>query len=110
MLQDIDAIETKEWLDALRSVVRHAGKDRAAEILKSLSDSAVSHGIEQPSSIRTPYINTIPVEKEIKSPGDYAMERKIRSIIRWNAMAMVLKANKDTNVGGHISSFQSAAP
>lgn len=110
MLQDIDAIETKEWLDALKSVVRHAGKDRAAELLKSLSESAVNHGIEQPSSIQTPYRNTIPVEKEIKSPGDNALERKIRSIIRWNAMAMVMKANdNDEGLGGHIASFASSA-
>lgn len=110
MLQDIDAIETKEWLDALKSVVRHAGKDRAAELLKSLSESAVNHGIEQPSSIRTAYRNTIPVEKEVDYPGDLKMERKIRSIIRWNAMAMVMKANdNDDGLGGHIASFASSA-
>lgn len=110
MQHDIDAIETKEWLDALKSVVRHAGKDRAAELLKSLSESAVNHGIEQPSSIQTPYRNTIPVDKEIKSPGDTALERKIRSIVRWNAMAMVMKANdNDEGLGGHIASFASSA-
>ncbi len=110
MLQDIDAIETKEWLDALKSVVRHAGKDRAAELLKALSESAVNHGIEQPSSIQTPYRNTIPVDKEIQSPGDTKLERKIRSIIRWNAMAMVMKANdNDEGLGGHIASFASSA-
>ncbi len=110
MLQDIDAIETKEWLDALKSVVRHAGKDRAAELLKSLSESAVNHGIEQPSSIRTPYRNTIPADKEVAYPGDLKMERKIRSIIRWNAMAMVMKANdNDEGLGGHIASFASSA-
>ena len=110
MLQDIDAIETKEWLDALKSVVRHAGKDRAAELLKTLSESAVNQGIEQPSSIRTPYRNTIPVDKEVAYPGDLKMERKIRSIIRWNAMAMVMKANdNDDGLGGHIASFASSA-
>lgn len=110
MLQDIDAIETKEWLDALKSVVRHAGKDRAAELLKTLSESAVNQGIEQPSSIRTPYRNTIPVDKEVDYPGDLKMERKIRSIIRWNAMAMVMKANdNDDGLGGHIASFASSA-
>ncbi|GGY66066.1 pyruvate dehydrogenase E1 component [Cellvibrio zantedeschiae] len=110
MLQDIDAIETKEWLDALKSVVRHAGKDRAAELLKTLSESAVNQGIEQPSSIRTPYRNTIPVEQEVDYPGDLKMERKIRSIIRWNAMAMVMKANdNDEGLGGHIASFASSA-
>ena len=110
MLNDIDAIETKEWLDALKSVVRHAGKERAAELLKTLSESAVNQGIEQPSSIRTPYRNTIPVDKEVDYPGDLKMERKIRSIIRWNAMAMVMKANdNDDGLGGHIASFASAA-
>jgi pyruvate dehydrogenase E1 component len=110
MLNDIDAIETKEWLDALKSVVRHAGKDRAAELLKTLSESAVNQGIEQPSSIRTPYRNTIPVDKEVDYPGDLKMERKIRSIIRWNAMAMVMKANdNDDGLGGHIASFASSA-
>jgi pyruvate dehydrogenase E1 component len=110
MLNDIDAIETKEWLDALKSVVRHAGKDRAAELLKTLSESAVNQGIEQPSSIRTPYRNTIPVDQEVAYPGDLKMERKIRSIIRWNAMAMVMKANdNDDGLGGHIASFASSA-
>jgi len=110
MLQDIDAIETKEWLDALKSVVRHAGKERATELLKTLSESAVNQGIEQPSSIRTPYRNTIPVDKEVDYPGDLKMERKIRSIVRWNAMAMVMKANdNDDGLGGHIASFASSA-
>lgn len=110
MQHDIDAIETKEWLDALRSVVRYAGKDRAAELLKVLSESASTQGIEQPSAIQTPYINTIPVEKELPYPGDVTLERNIRSIIRWNAMAMVAKANdNDEGLGGHIASFASSA-
>jgi pyruvate dehydrogenase E1 component len=110
MQQDIDAIETKEWLDALKSVVRHAGSDRAAELLKSLSDSAATYGIEQPSALQTPYINTIPVDKELPYPGDRLLERNIRSIIRWNAMAMVAKANdNDEGLGGHIASFASSA-
>jgi pyruvate dehydrogenase E1 component len=110
MQHDIDAIETREWLDALRSVVRYAGKDRAAELLKSLSETASTHGIEQQSAIQTAYINTIPVEKELPYPGDQAVERSIRSIIRWNAMAMVAKANdNDEGLGGHIASFASSA-
>src|SRR5690606_20309442 len=110
MLEDIDAIETKEWLDALESVVRHGGKERAAYLLKTLSESAVNKGIEQPSSIVTPYRNTIPAEKEVPFPGDRYMERKIRSIVRWNAMAMVMKANdNDDGLGGHIASFASSA-
>src|SRR5690554_5913849 len=110
MLEDIDAIETKEWLDALESVVRHGGKERAANLLKTLSEKAVTQGIEQPSSIQTPYRNTIPVDKEIAFPGDRILERKIRSIVRWNAMAMVMKANdNDDGLGGHIASFASSA-
>jgi pyruvate dehydrogenase E1 component len=110
MLEDIDAIETKEWLDALGSIVRHGGKERATYILKQLSESAADHGIEQPSAITTPYRNTIPPSAEVASPADHALERKIRSIIRWNAMAMVMKANSnDDALGGHIASFSSAA-
>ncbi|WP_049721890.1 pyruvate dehydrogenase (acetyl-transferring), homodimeric type [Gilvimarinus polysaccharolyticus] len=110
MIEDIDALETREWREALDSVVRHVGKERAAFLLKSLSESAADHGIDQPSAITTPYRNTIPPSKEIQSPGDYYIERKIRSIIRWNAIAMVVRANKnDDELGGHIASFSSAA-
>jgi len=110
MQEDIDALETREWLDALESVVRHAGRERATFLLKQLSESAVDHGIDQPSAITTPYRNTIPVSKEVQSPGDAYLERKIRSIIRWNALAMVVRANKSADeLGGHIASFSSAA-
>ncbi|WP_439510236.1 pyruvate dehydrogenase (acetyl-transferring), homodimeric type [Marinimicrobium koreense] len=110
MQEDIDALETREWLDALESVVRHAGKERATFLLKQLSENAVDHGIDQPSAITTPYRNTIPVSKEVQSPGDAYIERKIRSIIRWNAIAMVVRANKSADeLGGHIASFSSAA-
>src|SRR5690554_270788 len=109
MLEDIDAIETKEWLDALGSVVRHGGKERATYILKQLSESAADHGIDQPSAITTPYRNTISPSAEVTSPGDRALERKIRSIVRWNAMAMVMKANSnDDAFGGDVASFSSA--
>ncbi|ROQ20556.1 pyruvate dehydrogenase E1 component [Marinimicrobium koreense] len=110
MQEDIDALETREWLDALESVVRHAGKERATFLLKQLSENAVDHGIDQPSAITTPYRNTIPVSKEVQSPGDAYIERKIRSIVRWNAIAMVVRANKSADeLGGHIASFSSAA-
>ena len=110
MLEDIDAIETKEWLDALESVFRHGGKERAAYLLQALSETAVNKGIAQPSSIHTPYRNTISVDQEVQSPGDVALERKIRSIVRWNAMAMVMKANDNSDaLGGHIASFASSA-
>ncbi len=110
MLEDIDALETREWLDALESVVRRGGKERATFLLKHLSESAADHGIDQPSAITTPYRNTIPVTQEVEMPGDVFLERKNRSIIRWNAMAMVMRANNNSDgLGGHIASFSSAA-
>ena len=103
-------IESQEWLDALTSLVKHAGKQRASEILQQLSEQAGSEGVDVPSLIRTPYVNTIATENEIKAPGKPDMDRRIRSLIRWNAMAMVMKANSnDDGLGGHIASYQSAA-
>ncbi|MGS2717950.1 pyruvate dehydrogenase (acetyl-transferring), homodimeric type [Eionea flava] len=103
-------IESQEWLDALSSLVKHAGKQRASEILQQLSEKAGSEGVDVPSLIRTPYVNTIAKENEAKVPGNPDMDRRIRSLIRWNAMAMVMKANSnDDGLGGHIASYQSAA-
>jgi pyruvate dehydrogenase E1 component len=107
--QDIDPIETKEWIDALNGVIHQEGVDRAAFLIDEQISHARVSGVVQPFHAETPYINTIPVEQQAKLPGDQEIEHKIRSYTRWNAMVMVLKANKDTNVGGHISSFQSAA-
>jgi pyruvate dehydrogenase E1 component len=107
--EDIDPIETKEWIDALNGVIQQEGVDRAAFLIDEQISHARVSGVVQPFHAETPYINTIPVEQQAKLPGDQEIEHKIRSYTRWNAMAMVLKANKDTNVGGHISSFQSAA-
>ena len=107
--QDIDPIETKEWIDALNGVIQHEGVDRAAFLIDEQISHARVSGVVQPFHAETPYINTIPVEQQARLPGDQEIEHKIRSYTRWNAMAMVLRANKDTNVGGHISSFQSAA-
>jgi pyruvate dehydrogenase E1 component len=107
--QDVDPIETKEWIDALNGVIKQEGVDRAAFLIDEQISHARVSGVVQPFHAETPYINTIPVEQQAKLPGDQEIEHKIRSYTRWNAMAMVLKANKDTNVGGHISSFQSAA-
>ena len=107
--QDIDPIETKEWIDALYGVIHQEGVDRAAFLIDEQISHARVSGVVQPFHAETPYINTIPVEQQAKLPGDQEIEHKIRSYTRWNAMVMVLKANKDTNVGGHISSFQSAA-
>ena len=107
---DIDPIETKEWLESLESVLKKDGTDRAHYLLKRLSDETYKEGSSQPITRITPYINTIPVELETKSPGDQNIERRIRSLIRWNAAAMVVKANKkNPELGGHIGTFASAA-
>jgi len=107
---DIDPTETKEWLDSLDAVIAKDGSDRAHYLLKKLIDEAYKEGSNRPLTRITPYINTIPVESEIKSPGDQNLERRIRSLIRWNAAAMVVKANKkNPELGGHIGTFASAA-
>ena len=106
---DIDPQETQEWLDALDSVLVNGGGERAHFLLEKLIEKARRSGAYLPYSATTAYINTIPTGKEERSPGDNAIEHRIRSYVRWNAMAMVLRANKKTNVGGHIASFASAA-
>jgi pyruvate dehydrogenase E1 component len=108
-LPDHDPQETKEWLDALEGVLKHEGPERAHYILEKLIEKARRSGAYLPFSANTAYINTIPPGGEEKSPGDHELEHRIRSYVRWNAAAMVLRANKDTNVGGHIASFASAA-
>ncbi|GAB2189042.1 pyruvate dehydrogenase (acetyl-transferring), homodimeric type [Sessilibacter sp. MAH2] len=110
MQEDIDSLETREWVDALHSVIRHAGPERAAELLRELEKRASAAGVDLPPAITTPYRNTIPTHKERRMPGDMFMERRIRSLIRWNAMAMVMRANDNNEgLGGHIATFQSAA-
>ncbi|WNO09847.1 pyruvate dehydrogenase (acetyl-transferring), homodimeric type [Teredinibacter sp. KSP-S5-2] len=110
MLEDTDALETQEWLDALESVIKHNGSERAAYLLSQLANKATQTGVRLPSAITTPYVNTIPASDEKRHPGDLFMERKIRSLVRWNAMAMVMRANDNEDaLGGHISTFSSAA-
>ena len=110
MTQDLDPIETKEWLDAFDSVCKTHGDDRATFLLNQLQDHASKQGLKLPSSVTTNYHNTIPAHREKRMPGDLFMERRIRSIIRWNALAMVMRANKKSEgIGGHIASFASAA-
>ena len=91
---DIDPIETQEWLDSLGAVINQDGSDRAHYILKKLIDETYKEGVNKPLTRNTPYINSISPENEVKSSGDQNIERKIRSLIRWNAAAMVVKANK----------------
>jgi pyruvate dehydrogenase E1 component len=107
--KDVDPQETREWLDALSAVLAIEGPDRAHFLIEQLIDTARRSGAYMPFSANTAYINTIPVDKQVRIPGDQSIEHKIRSYVRWNAMAMVLRANKHTNVGGHIASFASAA-
>ncbi|TGG95343.1 pyruvate dehydrogenase (acetyl-transferring), homodimeric type [Natronospirillum operosum] len=111
MERDIDPIETQEWLDALASVVRHEGADRAQYLLKQLSNEVSNTSTSDvPFAINTPFRNTIPVTEQVKYPGDLEMERKIQGYINWNAVAMVVRANKSgDDLGGHMSSFQSSA-
>lgn len=106
---DIDPQETQDWLEALESVLENEGAERAHFLLEKLVEKARRSGAYLPYSANTAYINTIPTGKEERSPGNHAIEHRIRSYVRWNAMAMVLRANRNTNVGGHIASFASAA-
>ncbi len=110
MIEDQDTIETQEWLEALTSVVTAEGMERAQFLLKQISERARTLGCLVEQGIETPYLNTISKVNEAKIPGDPAMERRIRSLIRWNAVAMVVRAGKiDPDLGGHIGTFASSA-
>ena len=107
---DIDPTETKEWMESLSAVLQKDGKNRAQFLIKKLIDHSYKEGSDLVLSRNTPYINTISPEEEVKSPGDQNIERKIRALIRWNAAAMVVRANKkNSELGGHIGTFASAA-
>src|SRR5262245_57519797 len=107
---DNDPQETKEWLDALDSVIDRVGIARAHYLIESLIDKARRAGANLPFKATTAYVNTIHVNDEVRSPGDPELEYRIRSFIRWNAMAMVLRANsRFSGLGGHISTFASSA-
>ena len=107
---DDDAAETKEWLDALDSLIQARGEERWRYILTELKNRANVSGVHVPFTANTPYINTIPASKQPLFPGNRDIERRIKSLVRWNAMAMVVRANKkDGTLGGHISTFASSA-
>lgn len=106
---DEDPAETGEWLEALEGVLANVGPQRAHYLIEKQIELARLRGAHLPFSATTPYINTIPVEQQAQYPGDSDIEHRIRSYTRWNAVAMVLRAGKETNVGGHIASFASAA-
>ena len=106
---DTDSLETQEWLDSLEAVIQREGPTRAHFLLEKLVDKARRSGAYLPYRAQTAYINTIPPHMEERSPGDHAMEERIRAYARWNAMVMVAKANKgEGDLGGHIASFASA--
>ena len=110
IMNDHDPVETREWLDALNAVVRHQGADRARYLLTLLREEAARIGASPAFALTTPYRNTIAPEHEAKSEGNRELEHKIRSAIRWNAVAIILRANKESSeLGGHIASFQSSA-
>jgi len=107
---EIEEVETSEWLYSLDYVLEHGGPDRVRELLLQLQTRAHKAGVHIPFSANTPYINTIPREQQPPFPGNREIERRIKSLIRWNAMAMVVNANKqEAGIGGHISTYASAA-
>ena len=108
--EEIKDLESQEWIDSLDYVLDSGGQQRVAEILKELAVHAHQKGVDLPFSANTPYMNTIPASKQPAYPGSREIERRIKSIIRWNAMAMVVRANQhESGLGGHISTFASAA-
>ncbi len=108
--EDIDADETREWKEALEEVIERDGPERAHFLITALVEKARRSGAYLPYNARTAYVNTIPPHLEEQRPGDPSMERRIKSIIRWNAMAMVVRANRsEGNLGGHIATYQSQA-
>lgn len=109
-LADIDAAETAEWLQSLDYVLKEHGPDRVRFLLERLDETARRAGVEIPFTANTPYVNTIPADRQPPFPGNRELERRTRSLVRWNAMAMVVRANRDhPGIGGHISTYASAA-
>lgn len=112
-LEGIDPLELEEWFDSLEDVIHRYGPEKTKQLLVHLRERAYHRGVMMPFSATTPYINTIPVSEQPRYPGNLEIERQIKSMIRWNAMAMVVRANKKTEkhgaVGGHISTYASAA-
>jgi pyruvate dehydrogenase E1 component len=109
-IADLESIETTEWLDSLDYVLQSNGPARAGQLLLQLSEHARRRGIRLPFTANTPYVNTLTTDQEVPFPGSQEIERRIKSLVRWNAIAMVLRANKnEPGIGGHISTFASAA-
>jgi len=109
-IRELDEIETREWLDSFDYVIQRRGPERARTLLEQLRRHAQQAGVTTPFSANTPYLNTIPVERQPVYPGSREIERRIKSLVRWNALAMVVRANREeSGIGGHISTYASAA-
>src|SRR5438876_11399201 len=107
---EADPQEIAEWIEAFDQVVDEGGTCRGTQLLEALSKRAREAGVDVPVQLNTPYLNTIPVDEEEPYPGDRMLERRIKSLVRWNAMAMVHRQNKkDAGIGGHISTYSSLA-
>ena len=105
-----DPQETREWLDALDGVIEAEGAGRASELVRAIVERAATRGVRTPAAQTTPYVNTIPADQQAPYPGDHDIEERLRHYIRWNAMAMVVRAQKDhSELGGHVATFSSAA-
>src|SRR5690606_7987553 len=105
-VQDITAIETQEWLDSLEWVIQNGGRERVVQLLKDLETYARRQGVSPPFSANTPYINTIPADEQTPFPGSAEIERRVKSLVRWKAIAMVVRDNKTSGgIGGRIASY-----
>jgi len=109
-ISNVDEIESQEWLESLNYVIKRRGPERVNALLEQLRAYALQAGVQIPFSANTPYVNTIPVDRQPIYPGNSDIEQRIRSLVRWNALAMVVRANREeSGIGGHISTFASAA-
>ena len=107
---DLNPQETAEWVEALDDIIDQVGPDRASYLLEHLMERAANFGVRVPLRWNTPYINTIPPEEQVPYPGDREIEWRIKCLVRWNALAMVVRANKhDANIGGHLATYASLA-
>src|SRR5215831_5629839 len=107
---DPDPQETREWLEAMRGVLEMEGHERARQLIAHLVDEAQTAGAHVSLGFTTPYVNTIPADRQPAFPGDRELEGRLRHYVRWNALAMVVRANKvSSELGGHVASFASAA-
>ena len=108
--QDLDPVETKEWLDAFDAIVQNEGQERATFLLRKLLDHARMKRVPMPPVLNTPYANTVPLAEQPQFPGNPEIEARISALVRWNALAMVVRANRaNSELGGHVATYASSA-